>query len=130
MTQQSDRVNFILRFCLSYPARPREETVHAAGQLLRLARKYQRLAEEECDGPGDYIHRIPYPRAGKILDQWQAGLEKRQEATAAKIRALCTEWSLPVDLGGDPRGYCVKVHFPDGKGNTWGGDSEGWGVPS
>lgn len=130
MTTQKEKVDFITRFRDQYPARDREECVKAAGQLLRLAATYQRLAVEECNGLGDYIHRIPYPRAGEIIEQWEEGLAKRRLSCANRILTLCSEWALPVNLGGDPRGYTVKVHFPDGKGNTWGGDVDGWGVPS
>lgn len=32
-------------------------------------------------------------------------------------------------LGGDPRGYCLKVILPSKRNNTWGGEDCGWGVP-
>jgi hypothetical protein len=30
-------------------------------------------------------------------------------------------------VGGDPRGYCLKITLPDGNYNTWGGAEDGWG---
>lgn len=130
MTTQKEKVDFITRFRDQFPGRDREACITAAGQLLRLAAKYQRMADEACSGPAAYVHRVPYPRAGELIEQWQAGLERRQARCEAAIRKRCAEWALPVDFGGDPRGFTVKIHFPDGTGNTWGGDADGWGVPS
>ena len=33
------------------------------------------------------------------------------------------------NFSGDPRGFVVKLHFPNGACNTWGGESSGFGVP-
>lgn len=129
MTTQKERVDFITRFRDEYPKRPREECVKAAGLLLRYAREHGRLAVEECNGPGEYINRVPYPRAGELIAAWQADLEKRQERIGAKIVEVCAPFKLPVILGGDPRGSTVRVKFPSGVYNTWGGAEHGYGVP-
>lgn len=99
--------------------------------IMRHATTLQRLAEEECNGPGDYVDRIPYPEAGRIYDRWQARIEKEQERLARRMRVLVAE--LPgvesVAVSGDPRGTVVKLKRTDGKYNTWGGAESGWAVP-
>lgn len=37
---------------------------------------------------------------------------------------------LVGDVTGDPRGYCLKLHLPDGSYNTWGGKESGYGIGS
>lgn len=38
--------------------------------------------------------------------------------------------TLRADVTGDPRGYCLKLHLPDGSYNTWGGKESGYGIGS
>ncbi len=38
--------------------------------------------------------------------------------------------ALKADVTGDPRGYCLKLHLPDGSYNTWGGKESGYGIGS
>lgn len=54
-------------------------------------------------------------------------LEKRI-TNLVKELSNATGKSYFVKFGGDPRGYTVKLHTPDGKYNTWGGVDEGFGV--
>ena len=35
-----------------------------------------------------------------------------------------------ISRGGDPRGFAVRLHFPDATWNTWGGKEHGFGVPT
>jgi hypothetical protein len=77
--------------------------------LMRLAKRHGKLAERECN-------------VGDVSD-------KTWERLEAKIRAVCAEIGCEVKLGGDPRGYTVKVIVPSGRYNTWGGAEDGWGVP-
>lgn len=99
--------------------------------IMRHATTLQRLAEEECNGPGSYVDHIPYPEAGRIYDRWQARIEKRQESLTRRVHELVKQ--LPdvnaVTVGGDPRGTVVKLHRADNKYNTWGGQESGWAVP-
>jgi hypothetical protein len=37
---------------------------------------------------------------------------------------------LRADVSGDPRGYCLKLHLPDGAYNTMGGAESGYGIGS
>ena len=100
-------------------------------KIMRHATTLQRLAEEECNGPGDWVNRIPYPEAGLIYDKWQARIEKQQASLSERVRVLCGR--LPgveaVTIGGDPRGVVVKLQRTDKQYNTWGGESSGWAVP-
>lgn len=106
-----------------------QEREHAAELLLRHSQTHGRLAVEECNGPGDYVHSIPYPRAGQIIDRWQKRLEKRQEQIEKRITAICAKFGLKVECGGDPRGYTIKMFFPGEPYNTMGGRESGWGIP-
>jgi hypothetical protein len=38
--------------------------------------------------------------------------------------------NIVADVTGDPRGYCLKLHLPDGSYNTWGGRESGFGIGS
>lgn len=51
---------------------------------------------------------------------------KEESRLEESIRAMLAP--LAVSFGGDPRGYTVRVHFPDGSYNTWGGREHGWGI--
>lgn len=83
-----------------------------AGKLKSLARAHNRLMETQCNRE---LTVREMSRVGSVRDA---------------IIAILAEYSLSlkVNFSGDPRGYTVKIHFPDGRGNTWGGDSEGWGI--
>jgi len=122
-----DRVEFITLFRDEYPERSREDCIKAAGKLLRLAATHGRLAVDECNGPAW----TPARTADESLWRWtwDTWLARRTRDTEQKITRLCAEWGLPVLLGGDPRGYTVKVKFSSGLYNTLGGKSEGYGVP-
>ena len=56
-------------------------------------------------------------RVQRVLDEMAAWTSPSRRVTIAEV-------------GGDPRGYTLKLRLPSGKGNTWGGDECGWGVPS
>ena len=51
-------------------------------------------------------------------------MRKHYESDDATFSA---EAYIVPDFGGDPRGYTVKLHLPEGTSNTWGRD--GYGVP-
>ncbi len=99
--------------------------------IMRHARTLQRLAEEECNGPGDWVNSIPYPEAGHIYDKWQARVEKQQENYSSRVKFLASQLDgiLGVHISGDPRGTVVKLIRRDNKYNTWGGEESGWAVP-
>ena len=51
---------------------------------------------------------------------------REQLARIAKRHGI----DLVADVTGDPRGYCLKLHLPDGSHNTWGGKETGYGIGS
>lgn len=124
-----DRALFVAQLTRALPDRPVHLVECAAALLIRHATTHGHLAEAECNGPGDWVHSIPYPRAGEIIDAHQKRIEKRQAQLEARMAAICAELGLRADFGGDPRGYTVKVHLPTGASNTWGGREDGYGVP-
>ena len=86
-------------------------TADVARRLMRYARTHGRLAETACN-------RELTPREEK-----QDGLTERH------ISELAATVGAAAKFSGDPRGYTVKLAWKDGAHNTWGGASEGWGVP-
>lgn len=88
----------------------------AAGDLMRLARRHQSLAVAMCNG-------YPDERGAELA-------ERETERIRKRITEITTSLGLSARFGGDPRGYTVKIAFPSGAYNTWGGREEGWGVPT
>ena len=100
-----------------------------ARELLRLADAHIRNAVAQCNGPGDYVNRIPYPAVGEIYTKHEARCERREARIESRIATIAAETGFRVECGGDPRGYTVKIFFPDDSFNTWGGRENGYGVP-
>lgn len=144
MATAKQREEFIARFVSEFagsrrwphqPAPKRsyttEECTQAARSLLRHARTHNRLAEEQCNGPGEYITaRMPYPQAGIEIEKWEAGLAVRQERVEKRLRDIAGEFKLPILLEGDPRGYTVQVLWPSAGPLTVGREPRWYGVPS
>lgn len=88
-----------------------------AHDLLRDASTYGRLQETECN---------------RELTPRERDSETR---CAGRLKLIAETLGVGLKLGGDPRGFTVKVLFPvgaDGRRpyNTWGGEEDGWGVPT
>ena len=70
----------------------------------------------------------------QVIKRHEARMEKRDEQLSRRIETLTArlvKLGAPisgVDLGGDPRGVCVKLIRTDGRSNSWGGESR-WCVP-
>ena len=88
----------------------RFDLAHEVAELLALAKRLDRYNETECN-------------YGLTPAQ-----EKRVENLEKRIRAMCDTWRIGVKFNGDPRGYAVRLMFPDQSYNTWGGAEEGWGI--
>ena len=155
MATAKDREEFIVLFCSEYLGKPAPkldgrsmgkfaplECLAAARSLLRLARAHGNLAAQHCNGPAHLNGPAPYDwqkqpeqhaawikRNGEAAEAWEAAREKKELAVEKRITDICAGFKLPVIFGGDPRGYTVKVKFPSGRYNTFGGAEEGWGVP-
>ena len=93
----------------------------AVKTLRDLAKKYERLQIEQCNGDE--------PDAGSA--EWQARLAAQDDKLEARILAHVAA-AFPagyrVTFGGDPRGFTVKVHTPDGRYNSFGGAEDGYGI--
>ncbi len=110
-----------MRLASELPGVPPTAVIDYGRAILRAARTIQRLAETSCN-----------------LSLTKSE-ERRHAAAESRIRVCLAElssWSPDgrsvtiAEIGSDPRGYCVKLRLPSGKGNTWGGDECGWGVPA
>lgn len=77
-------------------------------KLMVMGKRAQRNAENLCN-LGDY--------------------KDRRDSIARSVRAVLTDAGIETKfkVGGDPRGFCLKIVLPDGNYNTWGGAEEGWG---
>lgn len=62
------------------------------------------------------------------VQDWQDTREQLRDklASIAKKHGV----NIMADVTGDPRGYCLKLHLPDGSYNTWGGKEAGYGIGS
>ena len=146
--QHVAREEFLNRLCVeigleSFSERhsPGEETpcptwseIKRAGLLiLRHAKSYQRIQTMACNGPQHL--QTPYywerPKLARIKeDEWDTWMEKREKQLESRLHALAAEIGVTLSLGGDPRGFTVKLMTPkSGKYNSWGGAEDGWGVP-
>ncbi len=143
MATAKDREQFIALMVAEYcPQHSMGGVVDAARALLRHARTHGNLAMQQCNGPEHLNGPSPYdwqtqPEQHRewingnnaAREAWEAQRERKELACEKRIKEICAGFNLPVTLGGDPRGYTVKVKFPSGAYNTWGGSEEGYGVP-
>jgi hypothetical protein len=62
----------------------------------------------------------------------EPNFEDRRDELREQFKAICKKHgiNLKADVTGDPRGYCLKLHLPDGSWNTWGGKETGYGIGS
>jgi len=119
--QQAEMSEFESVLCNAVPdGTPYEQCggmIPAARELMRLARRHNVIQERLCNEPD---HNGKLARADERIEK--------------RIKALCSAEPIAcavdaVILGGDPRGYTVKVRLKNGRYNTWGGAEDGWGVP-
>ena len=143
MATAKEREQFIaLMVAEYYPQHSTDEVVDAARLLLRHARTHGNLAVQQCNGPQHLSGPSPYNWQTQAeqhrvwingntakQDEWETQRERKELACEKRIKDICAQFNLPVTLGGDPRGYTVKVKLPSGAYNTWGGSKEGYGVP-
>ena len=87
---------------------------HRFETFCREANSLQGLAVAECE-------RDLTPRQ-----------KTRQKNLTRNVIAYAKSIGAEASVGGDPRGWIVKVRWPDRgantPSNTWGGPEEGWGV--
>lgn len=93
------------------------EMLEGVMALRKLAKKYQRLAEADCNGYGivngtidDYAKREHgYGVQSAYVSDDVTIFTIEMEKLETKIKRICSDNGLRVAFQGDPRGYCVKV---------------------
>ncbi len=110
----ADRAKFIEVLALEVTKPIDPETLADIGRLiLRSAATHGRYAVEECN---------------RELSASEVSLHN---ASCERLARYANRLGVTLTLGGDPRGYTVKLMTPkSGKYNTWGGAEDGWGVPT
>lgn len=93
-----------------------------APELMRLARRYDRIQVRQCNGHQTFDGRWDEAAAAKD--------ERAEERLQEKVAKLLEPHGIKVRWGGDPRGYTMGLLLSPGRNNTWGGAEHGWGVPS
>lgn len=85
--------------------------------LLRIGASVKRWAERACNGQGRYAW---------MWDETDDAAKDRADARAlAKASEIAARYGATVTIGGDPRGYVLRLNLASGRKNGWG---EGWGV--
>lgn len=129
MATTKERFEFLMTLRDALPNLSRDQVYDAGKLLLRHALSHGNIQEAICNGPGDYVNRIPYPEAGKIYEEHQTRCEKREQQLERRMKEIADKLGIEIRFGGDPRGYTVRLMLPDGRYNTWGGAEYGYGVP-
>lgn len=90
---------------------PHADTDKLQDDLYKLALACERNALDLCNTPNHV----------DVRDKLRGRLEAIAKRHGIVIKA---------DVTGDPRGYCLKLHLPNGDYNTWGGKEIGYGIGS
>lgn len=105
----------------------RKETRAAVRELFILANAHMTRSVEQCNGPTDRERAA----RGFDWDEWEETRAASERETERRILAIAETIGARVKLGGDPRGFTVKLMMPKtGAYNSWGGAEEGFGVPT
>lgn len=98
-------------------------TAHMAERRGSITPTYAALTAIEIHGHARALSKLAEAECNTGLTKRQ---QAREEVLQKRIAVLLKTYGLRATFSGDPRGYVVKiVGLP---GNTWGGDSEGFGV--
>lgn len=125
MTQTiSERDEFVAVLARELPDMAAHHVAELAGFLVAASRKMDRLAVALCNGD---IDQEPFSkRADRLREKIDAKF-----AEFGKLEYLKDKMpAIQFQLGGDPRGYTLKLHLPSKRHNTWGGEEAGYGVPT
>lgn len=107
-----EQLEFVAMLGQEFPTAKPKVLGEMAHRLMALARKAQKNAEDYCNLPNH-----------------QDQSNEIREAVLKVIEEHGLKSCLAPRVTGDPRGYCLKLHTPSGRYNTWGGKEEGYGVP-
>lgn len=132
---RAECAKFRAAFAAEHPTDTPNARDRAVSVLLRLAAEHQSAWVAQCSGPDDAAvraaNRMSPQACTAVYTQHEAHTMARIEASEKALRAWAKRHGVALRLGGDPRGFTVKVMMPrTGAYNTWGGESEGFGVPT
>lgn len=88
--------------------------------LLRIGSSLHTLAVRECNGEGHWEN-----GGWHWDDNDTARADRKRTNLAAKARKIADDYGCKVAVGGDPRGYVLRMHFPSHIRN---GFADGWGI--
>lgn len=91
------------------------KTARDALALVRIGRSAATLATRYCNGEGHW-------EGGRWVwtEEDDKRCDRRRDAMHKKAQAIADDYGARVELGGDPRGYVLKLHFGDAKGEGFG----------
>jgi len=113
VSKAKDRYEFVAVLTREIPTLAPFRVVELAMQLMRCAASADRLSVAHCN----YMETEEYER--KIT-----AVRKRVAKLLVDVPGVTA-----LQVGGDPRGFCLKLSLPSGAYNSWGGKESGFGVP-
>ena len=87
-------------------------------RLIALGRRASNLAVRLCNGEGR--------QRGRWDDVDEARYEKAKERIRRDASSIAAHYNATVDVGGDPRGYVLKLHLQSKRSNSFADNT--WGV--
>ena len=112
MSKAHDREVFMHKMVEEFtPVVGMKEAFKYGLELMRLAKKKERYNLLHCN-----VGLTPYQ-------------EKMDEKIDTQVQDIAKKLQTTIKIGGDPRGYALKVLLPSGGYNTWGGPEDGYGIP-
>ena len=109
---RKEQLEFVAMMGQELPGVPARTIGELCQRLMALARKAQKNAEDYCN-----------------VQNYQDKSDEILEAVWSVINHFQVGGKIRPRVTGDPRGYCLKLHTPNKRYNTWGGEEEGYGVP-
>lgn len=93
--------------------------------LISLARAAQRVALTRCNGIERWNDQAKM-RLASLTEEDEARLDKATDRTRAKAGEIAAKYGATAEVGGDPRGYVLRLRLASGRSNSFAG--EGWGI--
>ena len=101
-----------------------EQIASDVSALHRIAAAAKRRAEQACNGIERYNAKL-----GRYMAEWTDADEAAKERADTKaLRAaqeIADRYGAKVKLGGDPRGFVLRLELSSGRRNSIG---DGWGI--
>ena len=100
--------------------------------LLRIGAGVARRAVAYCNGEGHRVWGFRHGEGGYSPPGWawdendDARKERADEKALAKATEIAARYGATVKIGGDPRGFTMRLFLASGRSNGFTGD--GWGI--